>query len=296
MRTRILTVLLLAGVLVGCGNDGSTPSDTPKAAGSAPSSPVATPTTLPSAIPPASGLVTTGSPVTVLAKPDQPAEACIGGVEDSYPPQCGGTVLSGFDWAEHPGDFEEYNGIRWGEFVVIGHFDGTTIDVTKVVPENEYVRPQPTPHEDLFKPLCPEPEGGWKVVDPSKTGGTDVYKTFRVARRLPGYADGFIDMDPKPAVINVRVTGDPAAAEKELRKVWGGALCVVKAGRDQAEIRRISDELGDLPGVLSWGGDNEPIKASVIWDDGSLQAWADNEYGDGVVTIYSALQPAPADR
>src|SRR5690348_6810255 len=37
MRTRVLTLLLLAGVLAGCGNEGSTPSEAPKAAGSAPS-------------------------------------------------------------------------------------------------------------------------------------------------------------------------------------------------------------------------------------------------------------------
>jgi len=296
MRTRALTVLLLSGVLVGCGNQGSTPSDAPQAAGSAPSSPVGTPTALPTAIPPADGLVSTVIPVTVLAKPGKPAEACVGGTLDSLPPQCGGPVLEGFSWDEHPGDYEERGGIRWGEFVVIGHFDGTTIQVTKVVPEKDYVRPEPSPEADLFKTLCPEPEGGWQVVDASKAGELDQSNAFEAAAKLSGYADAFIDSDPEPAVVNIRVTGDIAAAEKELRKVWGGPLCVSKAERDQAEIRRIGDAMKDLPGVFSYGGDNEPIEASVLWDDGSLQAWADHEYGAGVVTIHSALQRAPADR
>src|SRR5690348_10075069 len=134
MRTRVLTLLLLAGVLAGCGNEGSTPSEAPKAAGSAPSSPVATPTSLPTAVPSASGLVTTVAPVTVLALPGKSAEACVGGVRTSLPPQCGGPVLRGFDWADHAGDFEESGGIRWGEFVVTGRFDGTAIDVTEIVP------------------------------------------------------------------------------------------------------------------------------------------------------------------
>ncbi len=57
------------------------------------------------------------------------------------------------------------------------------------------------------------------------------------------------------------------------------------------DLRRIGRELGDLPGVLSWGGESYPLGASVLFDDGSIQAWADQEYGAGVVVVSGALVP-----
>ena len=51
--------------------------------------------------------------------------------------------------------------------------------------------------------------------------------------------------------VNVRVTGDPAAAEAELREVWGGGLCVSRAEYTDEELRAIQKEVGDVDGVLS---------------------------------------------
>ena len=42
--------------------------------------------------------------------------------------------------------------------------------------------------------------------------------------------------DPTRLVVNVRFTGDLERHERELRKVWGGALCVSQAERTQAEL------------------------------------------------------------
>ena len=84
-------------------------------------------------VPAATGQVTTGYPVTVLDDGDG-AELCLGGVMDSFPPQCGGPGLVGWDWSEHDGDFEEGSGVRWGDFVVTGSFDGETFTPSRSCP------------------------------------------------------------------------------------------------------------------------------------------------------------------
>jgi hypothetical protein len=131
------------------------------------------------------------------------------------------------------------------------------------------------------------------------------------ARRLEGYAGSWVDQsinpahddpagglewelamnDPTKLVINVQVTGDPVAAEEELRKIWGGALCVTRAEHTERELRQIQEEILDLPGVLGGGSGFDKVDVSVIFDDGSIQAWADQEYGAGVVRVFSALEP-----
>lgn len=59
------------------------------------------------------------------------------------------------------------------------------------------------------------------------------------------------------------------------------------------ELLEIANELTDLlPGAQgAYGGEgtNGHVLVDVIYDDGSLQAWADREYGAGVVLVASAL-------
>jgi hypothetical protein len=69
-------------------------------------------------------VVTTGQPVTVLDDGGGP-EACLGGVMTSLPPQCGGTPLVGWDWADHEGEHETQAGVRWGGLLLTGPYDGT---------------------------------------------------------------------------------------------------------------------------------------------------------------------------
>lgn len=292
MRTRRLTLTLvlpslLGGVLAGCGNE-SSPSDRPAAVGSAPNSD--------------GPLLTTQRPVTVIEGPGQPTELCLGAVADSYPPQCGGPRLLGFDWDEHRGDFEEANGVRFGEFLVEGRFDGKQFTAVRVVPGDE-VEPVQGEEPDFATP-CPEPAGGWRVLDPERTTDSTMEKTFIAAEKLPGYADAWMDQsrnprqddefamnDPSYVTINVRVTKDLDGAERALRRIWGGALCVSKAKHTDAELRRIQMEVNDLPGMTSSGSYNGVVQVQVEYDDGTLQKQVDAEYGKGLVVVSSALVP-----
>jgi hypothetical protein len=296
-RAAAFVVFLL---VAGCGTETGDPG-----AGSEEPSDDA-PTAMPTAVPVANGPVTTTYAVTVLDDGDG-AELCLGGVAESLPPQCGGPKLLGWDWSEHEGDFEEAAGTRWGGFAVTGTFDGRDLTPTHVLPADEF-DPPPYQDTDLTSP-CPEPEGGWQVIDPETTTVETQDQALRAARRLEGYAGSWVDQsinpaygsddpyemeralnDPKLLVLNVQVTGDTRAAETALREVWGGALCVTRAEHTERELRGIQDEAFELPGALSASSGFDQVEVSVVYDDGSIQAWADREYGAGVVRVFSALE------
>lgn len=287
-------------VLAACGSETGEPSA--DGSPSAPSAPAERPTEIPVPV----GPVTTTYAATVLDDGDG-AELCLGGVADSLPPQCGGPTLLGWDWSDHDGDYEDVSGTTWGEFAVTGTFDGRDLTPTEVVPADEFDAPDHPEGRDLRTP-CPEPDGGWPVPDASDNSiqGTD--RAFRRAQQLEGYAGSWVDTsrdlrspeevdhdaaagndDVSLWIINVRVTGDPAAAEAALREVWSGAICVTRAEHTEADLRRIQREVNELPGMLSSGGGDQQVELAVIYDDGTLQAWVDREYGPGVVVITSAL-------
>jgi hypothetical protein len=123
--------------------------------------------------------------------------------------------------------------------------------------------------------------------------------TFTEASRLPGFAGAWMDTsqdpgatdDPTKVIIDVAVTEDVAGAEATLRRTWGGALCVSEARYTEAELNAISLDLQKLPGVLSTSAADDVVRAEVLYDDGSLQTWVDEEYGEGRVEVTSALQP-----
>ena len=56
-----------------------------------------------------------------------------------------------------------------------------------------------------------------------------------------------------------------------------------------AELEDIAGEVGDLPGAQGAYVDAGHVLVDVVYDDGSLQSWADRAYGKGVVVVRSAL-------
>jgi hypothetical protein len=205
-----LTALVLAGSA--CSDEGSddratdpgprvTPS--PSASASGPATPVP------------SGPVTTRNLATVMDTGS--AELCLGPVAESYPPQCGGPALTGWDWADHEGTYDKQGDVRWGTYLVTGTWDGTSMTATEVVPGA------------LYDPAMPSP------------------------------------------------TPTPPAATAYSDPV----------------LEKISEQLRDqLPGYVgSYGGEGTGghVLADVLYDDGSLQDWADTTYGENVVIVSSAL-------
>jgi hypothetical protein len=294
MKTALAIASLL--VLAGCGSQTGSVSDADDVPAAA--------DPIPTAIPAARGTVSSG--LATVMDTGRP-ELCLGAVAESYPPQCDGIPLEGWRWADHKDLYDQSGDIKWGSFAVTGTFDGITFTVTSAVPAALY---DPAAEEPVdFSTPCPEPAGGWRVLDPETTTPATYEQVFRTASKLEGYAGAWVDssrdtrslretdqeaaagdLDVSRFVVNVKVIGDVAAAEEQLRKVWGGMLCVTTAQHTEAELSRISRELDDLPGVLTSSGQFDRADVSVVYDDGSLQAWADATYGEGLVRVDSALK------
>lgn len=288
---RLLAIAALL-LVAACGNETTTGSDGP---GKAPSDPDHPPLPI-SVAPPKTEVIGVGT-VLDTGRP----ELCLGPVAESAPPQCSGIPLTDWDWARQRGQFERSGEVRWGSFAVTGKYDGKTMRVTKVISSALYDPPaDPGADKDPFATPCAEPDGGWKVVDESLADDAAMQATLSKAAKLDGYGGAWMDQqrdpgkddDPARTIVNVIVTGDPAAAESELRKVWGGALCVSKAKRTEAQLLRIQEVLGDLPGAFSAVSQGDQVAVDVLYDDGSLQKWADLAYGDGLVEVTSALRPS----
>ncbi|MCW2833421.1 MAG: hypothetical protein JWN68_1374 [Nocardioides sp.] len=258
----------------------------------------------PTSAPAADGPVATAGLVTVLDDGDGP-ELCTN-VAESLPPQCSGSPIAGWDWAAHP-EHEDQSGTKWGTFALRGTFDGTTFTVTEAIPAALYDA-APAPAEPDFETPCEEPAGGWTMVDPATTTQESTDATFTAASRLPGYAGAWIDQsideadepapgeaeanDPTSMIINVAVTEDAAAAEATLRETWGGALCVSEAAYTESELNEIAMDLQALPGATSSWAADDVVHIGVLHDDGSLQAWVDETYGEGRVEVSATLVPA----
>jgi hypothetical protein len=164
----------------------------------------------------APGTVHTRGLVTVMDAGSP--ELCLGPVAESYPPQCGGPPIDGWDWADQQGVFERQGQVRWGQFAVTGRWDGSTFTVSDAIPAA------------LYDAMPPE---------------------------------------------------EPTVPD---------------AGRSytQAELEDIAERVGsELPGAQGAFADRGHVFVDVTYDDGSLQEWADEEYGTDVVIVVSALVDGP---
>jgi hypothetical protein len=255
---------------------------------------------------------------TVLHDGDGP-ELCLGPIMTSLPPRCSGPKLIGWSWSGI--ESEHRAGTRWTgpEYVVTGAFEPRSRTITLTEPpvrSDEYDGPRSVRSYEEDRSLgtpCPEPAGGWRPVDPALTTHHALQEVARAAERVEGFAELWWDKsinpayddpeaapgvmnDPTKLVVNVRVVGDPAAAEQQLREVWGGALCVTRATRTAAELRRVQNRVARTPGMLTASASHDVVDLDVEFDDGSLQRRFDDEYGEGVVRVHSALFPvSPGD-
>lgn len=247
---------------------------------------------------------------TVLESPEHGPQLCLGAVATSLPPQCGGPDITNWDWDEVDGA-ESMAGTTWGFYTVVGTYDGDRFTLTEppAQPDEQAVSAEPTP---TFPTPCPEPEGGWAVVDEATATEEAMYAAIAYADGQPDHAGTWVDQsinpamadsdadveaaanDPTTLVLNIRFTGDLDRHEAELRAIWGGALCISLAEHTEAELRAIQDELhGEFPNVLmsSVNSVTGMVEFEVAFDDGSLQQEADNRYSVGVVQISSRLRP-----
>ena len=209
---RSVTLALLVVLLVACGSRTADVADDPADGGGT------SPSAAPTAVPAAPGEVWTRGAATVLDDGSGP-ELCLGPIAESFPPQCGGPPLVGWDWKEHlPNTYQQASGVIWGEYVVTGRWDDESLTVTGTAPPAQ---------------LQPPADGPTPTAEPE----------------------------------------DPV---------------------DQATLERIVRALGrDLPGAQSSYVADGRAHVDVLYDDGTLQQWADRTYGTDRVVVTSLLVDVP---
>ncbi|MDO9456841.1 hypothetical protein [Nocardioides sp.] len=208
MRTFVAAtaaVMLLS--LTGCGgDDGPQQADDPAGSSQAP----------PGAVPAAPGAVRSQL-VTVMDTGTGP-ELCLGPVAESYPPQCGGPAVTGWDWEEQARYAERQGDTRWGSFAVTGTWDGETFAVTEAVPAALY-DPRPGPPVELPTPSRDHTRAELEAI------ANDLTDT------LPGVQGAYAD---EAGHVLVDVTYDDGSIQDHVDATYGGGVVVVTSALTDA--------------------------------------------------------------
>lgn len=165
--------------------------------------------------------------ITMVIDSGNGPELCIGGVEESLPPQCSGPVAAGLDM---DGWSEEVSGVRWGDRSVVVTWPPVG-GVVEVVGHSEVV-----PWEPEYPPTAlPEVCRGIAAAAGAKT--------------INDYAHTLGDRNGGLYVANdgtlvLQVVGDPAPHREALAE--SGGACVVEVPRSEAEQLRIRAALSPL--------------------------------------------------
>lgn len=149
-----LVVLLLGATACSPGNGSEDVATDPAPSVSAASRLLAPPSVAPAA----PARVSTRGLVTVIDDGAGPV-VCLGPVAESYPPQCTGPAVTGWDWATlGQGMYEQQARTRWGSYALTGTWDGTTLGVDGAVPAALFdtfpQRPSPTPGPAISYPAA----------------------------------------------------------------------------------------------------------------------------------------------
>lgn len=273
MRTlRLLAAAGTALVLTACGSvTGPGPGSSGDADGSSPSSAAPDGTGVDGTVTivdPAAELVATG--MVMQRSEDAEPELCVGGVAESYPPQCGGPVLKGeFNWDDV--EVEKASGVTWTNeaYWAVGHLDRSgegmgTFTLSRPLSADPPEGFTPPTHEDAgFPQLCEDPTADVPEVDQadrtsSGKGMEEEQRLIEVAQGLDGYVTMWLSDGGPTMNVVLNEQGDLKLARTELRRVFSGPLCLEK--RDlpteqdvQAAQEALSERWEEL-GLMGSGG------------------------------------------
>jgi hypothetical protein len=264
-------------------------------------------------IPPASARGRYEAVGTILEDAGHGPQLCLGIVLDSYPPQCGGPDVVGFDWEQVPWR-ESANGTTWAGAHVVGTWDGDRLTLTESPGEPSDDGAAAVPELDFTAP-CDPPPGGWAVRDPGKLSMADQQAAYDYANAQPGLAASWVDQSVNPAypgsgpmssdvamklndpslmVLVFAFTDDLDRHRGELERRWGGMLCVTQRPVPRAELVALQQRIsGDRElRMLSSSLDeiNGRIDLTVVVADDATLALVRERYGD-LVDVTGALKP-----
>jgi len=178
--TRILPALAVAGVLLaGCATG---PGDAPDSSGSGGDAVTVDFST------PIAALGEVAGQGTVIQTGDALPQLCLGAIAESFPPQCSGPEVTGWDWDTVDGE-QTAGDVTFGAYAVTGTWDGTTFGATSAITLALY---DPMPFVD---PLMDEANAG--DTDPAELEKiqTDIDKAKGPNLLGSGIINGYLFVD-----------------------------------------------------------------------------------------------------
>lgn len=215
-----------------------------------------------------------------IETPDGGPQLCLGGVNESYPPQCGGPTLVNLDW-DDVADRESASGVTWGSGYAVGTYDGETFTLTRPVAAEAPDGADVGGSVPDFPPLCADPfRGGDNETATDSPEMLEAQNALQeTAQALPGYVASYVsDGAQEFNVIVSTAEGDADAAHTALREVWPGWLCVVEqdlpTASDVASAQDAVWEVRESIGVLSSGSGADGVLDLTVTlaDDATIAA------------------------
>jgi len=141
-------------------------------------------------------------------------ELCLGAVAESYPPQCSGPPIVGWDWDAVDGE-ETANEVTWGAYAVWGEWNGDTLTVTRAPVLAALYDPMATP-------LDPNP---WDEDLPA--GPLTEAETVALQAQLPDVVPGMLATTPVNGRLVVQVMFDDGTLQAQFDERYGDDAVVV---------------------------------------------------------------------
>jgi hypothetical protein len=152
---------------------------------------------------------------TVLQKDGEAAQFCLAGVMESYPPQCGGPVVVGWEWPDD-GMWESASGVTWGTYALQGTWDGVEFTLT-----------QPPIPLALYDPMKEDPD---PRSDPANAGDSSEALLLRVQEELHAWSDiTVLTSYPENGYLWASVYYDDGTIQSYLDEVYGPEVVIVQS-------------------------------------------------------------------
>jgi hypothetical protein len=152
---------------------------------------------------------------TVLQIEGEDAQFCLAGVMESYPPQCGGPVVIGWEWPDD-GMWESASGVTWGSYALQGTWDGVAFTMT-----------QPPIPLALYDPMMQEPD---PRSDPANAGDTAEDTLLRIQEELHAWTDvTVLTSYPENGYLWAGVYYDDGTIQSYLDDVYGPDVVIVQS-------------------------------------------------------------------
>ena len=235
----------------------------------------------------------------------------------SLPPQCGGPDIVGWDWApmrparsrqrHHVGRLHRRRHLR-------RRHRSPSREPAVVPGARETASRAPI----ASSTPCPEPAGGWVVIDPATTTQATQDAVMAAARSAPDYSRAWVDQSINPSYADGEIAvgdepamNDPDAPDRERslhrrRRPRTRRSCASLYGRPAVRERGPSaPRRSCCTSRRSWATEYDLLLEQRRHDRGAgrarawssttgLQAEIDERYGEGVVDVQPALTPLEA--